>query len=203
MPYHPSPEVTATLGPIAAKIAAATPIQRWFKRTPAFLGTLSSGELCFDSELQLDTDGYPGGAGHLDPTHQSQTSLRYSGGGSLDANRVPYIVLPSPAPWLETLGIRTGDYAVVLYKNHKASAVVGDRGGENKLGEGSLKLFCELGQERLNDAGDVRDVGMGPGVFTIVFPSSGHGQRHFANEAALLADLNQSATARWNAFHAG
>lgn len=63
-----------------------------------------------------------------------------------------------------------------------------------------LKLR-ELDQKRLNDAGDVRDVGMGPGVLTIVFPA--RGQRHFAAEAALLADLSQVANARWSALHVG
>ncbi len=106
---------------------------------------------------------------------------------------MPFFVLPLPADWPAQFGIVIGDYAVVLYKTHIAFAVFGDQGPAEKIGEGSIALFRQLGQERIKQNGHVWDTGMGPGVVTIIFPGSGKGQRHFADEAALSADVSSKA----------
>ena len=134
-------------------------------------------------ELALDTDGASGLSG--DATHQSQTSLRYRGGGSIDANRVPFFVLPLPTTWPDQFDIRLGDFAAVVFAGRVAFAAFADFGPKDNLGEGSLELFRQLGQERVRPNGSVRDVGMGPGIITIVFPKS-RLAADLANQDALI-----------------
>jgi hypothetical protein len=198
--YDPPAPTIAKLGAIAAQIGAAAPIDRDFDLMPAFLARLPGGQLYLDSRLQLDTDGWPGPAGGMDEAHQDDTSLRYRDGISVDANAVPYFVLPLPPEWPAQFGISLGDYAAILHRSFLAYAVFADEGPQDKIGEGSIRLFRELGQERLKANGHVRDVDMGPRVVTIVFPGSGKGQRHFADEASLLADLRTVGRAQFLAL---
>src|ERR1700681_4585590 len=124
----------------------------------------------FDSELQLDTDGWPGAAG--DRTHQNQTSYRYADRGSSNANEVPFFVLPLPATWPAKFRIRMGDLAAVVFRDKLAFAVFADAGRSTKLGEGSIELHRRVGVERLRPNGKVQDAGMDPGVITVVFPGT-------------------------------
>jgi hypothetical protein len=170
--YHPSAASLPLLGGIPALIAQARRIEQSFVRQPKILAVLPGGQLYFDSELQLDTDGAPELTG--DATHLSGTSLSYRDGKTpINANRVPYFVLPKPTSWAEQFGIGLGDLAAVIFGARVAFAVFADRGPETNLGEGSVELFRRLGQERVRPNGSVRDVGMGPGVITMVFPGSG------------------------------
>lgn len=197
MTYSPPSQVLPKLGTIVSLLPGATKINQVFKLAPKYLAKLPGGELYLDSELQLDTDGWPGPSGGTDSTHQDKTSLRYADGSSINANAVSFFVLPLPASWPAKYGISLGDYAAVLYKNHISFAVFADQGPANKIGEGSIQLFRDLGQERIKPNGHVWDTGMGPDVVTIVFPGSGKGQRHFAGQAALVADMQSVARARF------
>ena len=173
--YAPRPSIVSLLGTLTDDIARASPVQAHFLHAPAFLGTLPNDQggrcLVFDTALELDTDGWPGDQGN--PDWQVETSLRYQDGSSLNANRVPYFVLPLPRAWPAEFGITLGDYAVVLFQGRLAFAVFGDQGPHNKLGEGSVELLRRLGQERVEPNGHVKNAGTKPGVLTIVFPHSG------------------------------
>jgi hypothetical protein len=79
-----------------------------------------------------------------------------------------------------------GDLAALIFGRRLAFAVFADFGPKNLLGEGSVELFRELGEERVRSEGRVRDIGMGPGVITIVFPKSG-ALPDRDSEAALIA----------------
>ncbi|MGH7121714.1 MAG: glycoside hydrolase family 75 protein [Acetobacteraceae bacterium] len=177
------------LGRIAERIEMAAPIQSHFKPPPAFLGIIpaehgASPLLAFDTALELDTDGHQGSVCG-DPVHQSETSLHYLDDGSLDAYTVPYFVLPQLPPWRTGLPIQPGDYAAILFQGHLAFAVFGDLGGSKKLGEGSLELLRQLGQDRSLPDGCVKNVGTVAGALTIVFPKSGvPGDRR--NQVSLL-----------------
>lgn len=199
MTYAPPTQTLPKLGTIA-NLLPGTKIQQNFALQPKYLATLPGGSLYLDSELQLDTDGWPGPPDGTDQTHQDQTSLRYAGNGSINANEVPFFVLPLPAAWPQQFGIALGDYAAVLYRHYLSYAVFADQGPASKIGEGSIELFRRLGQERIKPNGHVWDTGMGPDVVTIVFPGSGKGQRHFADQAALLADIASVAQARFVAL---
>jgi Fungal chitosanase of glycosyl hydrolase group 75 len=189
MTYKPDPPTLPKLSAISALISSAIPFTQAFALPPKFLATLPNGQLYLDSELQLDTDGWPGPVGGTEPTHQDETSLRYQNDKSINANAVPFFVLPLPSSWPAQFGIALGDYAAVLYKNYLSYAVFADQGPKAKIGEGSIELFRRLGQERIKSNGHVWDTGMGPRVITIVFPGSGKGQRHFVDQASLIAHL--------------
>jgi hypothetical protein len=174
-PYRPDPSIVPLLGSFAALIPTANPNTQRFVHPPRMLCTVhcpAGDVLVIDSALELDTDGW---IGDRDNTNwQSGTSLRYADHTrSLDANRVPYFVLPLPITWPGNFGIQLGDYAVVLYRGRLAFAVFGDFGPASKIGEGSLQLLRALGENRIGADGHVIPAGTEPGVLTIVFPGSG------------------------------
>jgi Fungal chitosanase of glycosyl hydrolase group 75 len=185
--YRPNPASLSLLGGIADMIPQAKRVDQRFLPPPKFLAVLPSGQLFFDSELQLDTDGAPELAG--DPTHQSDTSLHHKNRQPINANRVPYFVLPLPTSWPAQFSIRLGDLAAVIFAERIAFAIFADFGPKTKIGEGSVQLFRQLGEERVRPNGTVRDVGMGPGIITIVFPESG-APADLDNEADLLTVIN-------------
>jgi len=173
------------LGDILTAVGKATTIQQSFAGV-AYAATLPGGQVLFQCELQLDTDGWPGG-NRGDNTWQPDTSLRYADGSSVNANEVPYFVLPRN--WYQKFGIKLGDLAAVIYKGKLAFGVVADVGPKTKLGEGSLELLRQLGEERLRPNGQVINAGMGDSsrgdyVLTIVFPGSAASS--YQNQTALL-----------------
>jgi Fungal chitosanase of glycosyl hydrolase group 75 len=194
--YQPDPQTLQNLGSIVDQLAQAKVINQNFVHPPRILARLPAGALYFDSNLELDTDGWVPGGDQGDQDWQSGTSLYYnpspSGHGLvyLNANQVPYFVLPLPKTWPTQYGISLGDYAAVLYKNHLAYAVFGDFGPPNKLGEGSIELLRLLGQDRIKGNNQVIDSGMGPGVITIVFPGSGSSADR-TDQATLIAAINR------------
>jgi hypothetical protein len=188
--YRPDPDAARVLGGIVGLLSQAKVVPNNFQPAPRFLATLPGGPLYFDSELQLDTDGWPDGKGRGDPSWQPETSLSYADGTSVDANSVPYFVLPLPKKWPAQFNIKLGDIAAVIFKNKLAFAVFGDEGPKTKLGEGSLELLRQLGEERLRPDGTVINSGMGPGVITIVFPGSGP-SAPAKDEATLLGIIDE------------
>jgi hypothetical protein len=189
MTYLPDTRLLARLGNIASALGQAVPIDKEFELEPAYLAILPGGELYLDSRLQLDTDGWTAPDDDLDDSHNDQTSLRYANGSYVNANEVPFFVLPGPESWAEAYGIRVGDYAAVLFETLITFAVFGDTGKSYKIGEGSIELLRRLGEERILDDGSVWDTDMGPGIVTIVLPGSGKGNDYFATQEALIADI--------------
>jgi hypothetical protein len=172
--YEPGQANKAALGKVVGLLKKAAPISQSFELPPAFLGILPGQCLYFDSELQLDTDGWPEGKGKGDEDWDPKTSLKYADRKtSLNANAVPYIVLPLPKSWVSNRGISLGDYAAVIHKGNVTFAVFGDEGPADKIGEGSIQLLRALGEERLKPNGTVINAGTEPGIITIVFPGSG------------------------------
>ncbi|MCC7531803.1 MAG: glycoside hydrolase family 75 protein [Candidatus Melainabacteria bacterium] len=119
----------------------------------------------FKAGMTIDADGSPR-ARQIDPTGQTQTSLRYPDGRSVNAETVPYFVLPGGK--YKHLGISLGDIAAVRYNGKVAFAVFADVGPRHKLGEGSIALAQELGIPASPRTGGVRS-----GVEYLVFPGSG------------------------------
>ncbi|MGH9551109.1 MAG: hypothetical protein ACRD3W_17125, partial [Terriglobales bacterium] len=72
------------------------------------------------SRFDVDADGYPS-ARRIDPDGQLDTSMRYTTGGSINANEVPYFVLPGGK--YQQFGIRTGDFAIVRNRENGRVAV--------------------------------------------------------------------------------
>jgi hypothetical protein len=184
--YEPDPAAVPVLGDIVRLVRQARAVNQVFTLPPKLLAVLPTGQLFLDSELQLDTDGAPELSG--DPTQQSDTSLHTHDRRPINANRVPYFVLPGPKEWPRQFGIGLGDLAAVIFGDRLAFAVFADSGPPSKIGEGSIELFRRLGQERVRPNGTVRDIGMGPGVITIVFPGSSM-PADLENESVLLAAI--------------
>ncbi len=137
----------------------------------------------FKAGMTIDADGSPR-ARQIDPTGQTQTSLRYPDGRSVNAETVPYFVLPGGK--YKDLGIKLGDIAAVRYNGKVAFAVFADVGPRHKLGEGSIALAQELGIPASPRTGGVRG-----GVEYLVFPGSGNGtpgdpRRNFYAGAQIL-----------------
>lgn len=167
--FQIDPASKQVLGNIVGSMTGAQSIDQSFHAVTS-AGILPEGQLAFQSELQLDTDGWPGGHGRGDDSWQPDTTLQYSGGSYVNANTVPYFVLPDA--WFSQFGISVGDLGAVVFQGKLAFAVFADVGPKSKLGEGSLKLLRQLGQERLRSDGTVINSGTDGGVITIVFPGS-------------------------------
>jgi hypothetical protein len=178
--YKTDPASAKLLGDVLPLIGKAKPVRQNFNFV-TFAGTLAGGQLVFQSQLQLDTDGWPDG--QSDPDWQRTTSLRCHDGNYVNANEVPYFVLPGG--WYSQFGIKLGDLAAIIYKDKLAFAVFADTGPKTKLGEASLELFRLLGEERLRPNGKVIDSGMGGGITTIVFPGSYKGSPYQDQESLL------------------
>jgi Fungal chitosanase of glycosyl hydrolase group 75 len=182
--YTPPAGMAAHLGDIAFQLEIAE------RRQPDIAGLeamfiLPDGALYFESDLDLDTDGEKDPNIKYERTHQNRTTLRKADGKPLNANTIPFFVLPGlhfdgHAVTIEDIKINLGDIAAVLYKNTIEFAVFADTGPAKpknpvtKIGEGSIALHRSLGFERVKN-GRIRDVGIDKDVVTIVFPGSGDG----------------------------
>jgi hypothetical protein len=127
--YSPDPASLPILGGITQKLPAGEPIKQTFVKRPALLTQLGSGQLCFDSGLELDTDGWPDGKGAGDPSWQPTTNLTYKSGVAINADTVPYFVLPLPKAWPAKFGISLGDYGAVVCKSRLVLGVFADVAG--------------------------------------------------------------------------
>jgi len=160
------------------------------------------GQLYFESKLSLDADGSPVYAPQ-DPTGQLHTAARLADGSDLDADVLNYFVLPGG--FFAQHGIRKGDIGVVIFGVRKAFACLGDVGPSGSLGEGSISLHRELGNETTRgrhtaSGGTLINRGIDGNVVTIVFPGSGNGFARTNLESAGIGSmhfqrLQQQATA--------
>jgi hypothetical protein len=143
---------------------------------------LREGAVMFSAKMDIDADGSPN-ALSIDPEYgQLMTSYRYRGfhgqDAFVDAESVPYIVLPQPDRQNEEFYDRTrvglGDIAAVIYRGHVEFAFVADLGPPEKIGEGSVALAQALGHDPfvLRDGQRLVDRPISRGVVYIVFPGS-------------------------------
>ncbi len=115
----------------------------------------------FDAKMAIDADGSVLSKRAEHP-NQPETSFRYprpaepggaanvsdpyatGPGPSLDAERVPYVVMPL-GDFRRESGVQLGDVAAVIKDGRLAFAIVGDLGPRTHIGEASMKLHTELG----------------------------------------------------------
>jgi len=129
--------------------------------------------------MGLDADGSPYSRNTPGQTDKPKTSYRYEvpGKPSVDADKVPFIVMPKGG-FGEDLGLDVGDVAAVVYEGKVSYALVADRGPDCKIGEGSIELHEELGHKvcRARNAKEectnLRNAGIGSGVLYFIFPKS-------------------------------
>lgn len=136
------------------------------------------------SNFDVDVDGSPR-ARQIDRYGQTQTSWSHKNGKYINAEEVPYIVLPKGK--YQKHGIKLGDYALVRDKQtgKVAAAVFADVGPAKKTGEGSIYL----GKEKLG-----LDITPNKGVSGdrfeyLVFPGTSEGRAR--NQAELLERISR------------
>lgn len=108
------------------------------------------GTVFFDAKMAIDADGSALSKLAVRP-NQPETSFRYPDpagpgvGPSLDAEHVPYVVMPL-GDFRRESGVQLGDLAAVVHDGQVRFAIVGDLGPRTHIGEASLKLHMELGR---------------------------------------------------------
>ncbi|MGW2488264.1 glycoside hydrolase family 75 protein [Streptomyces sp. NPDC001606] len=123
------------------------------------------------ADLDIDCDGRPTTRcnSRTDPLFAPTTAFQQSDGRHLNAETLPYVVVPAPSPlWdYRAHGIRGGAVAAVVYRDRVQYAVVGDTGPRDLIGEASYATALGLGIRP-----DPRDGGTDSGVTYIIFKNS-------------------------------
>src|SRR5215216_5013167 len=95
---------------------------------------LSDGTIFFDGKMGLDADGSPIAIRNATGTDRPETSFRFAvpGSPSVDADKVPFIVLPGGG-FAGDLGLQQGDIAAVVFNGKVVFALVADSGPKCKI----------------------------------------------------------------------
>jgi hypothetical protein len=123
------------------------------------------------ADMDVDCDGRSTARCNrrTDPQFATMTAYQQSDGRHLNAETLPYIVVPAPSRiWNpRKLGVRGGSVAAVIYRDRVQYAVVGDTGPRDLIGEASYATARALGIRA-----DPRSGGAPSGVTYIVFRHS-------------------------------
>ncbi len=142
------------------------------------------GTVFFDAKMAIDADGSILSKRHEHP-NQPETSFRYpdpTGTGfalplSLDAERVPYVVMPL-GDFRRESGVGLGDLAAVIKDGRVEFAIVGDLGPRTHIGEASMKLHAQLGHtictayDADGNCSAFTDLSIDPPVLYFFFPDT-------------------------------
>ncbi len=129
------------------------------------------GAVFWKADMDIDCDGRP--SDHCnrrtDPYFSPVTAYQQSDGRHLNAERLPYIVVPTPSGlWdHDADGVHGGAVAAVVHRGRVRYAVVGDVGPHDIIGEASYATAKALGIPP-----DPRSGGTASGVTYIVFRDS-------------------------------
>ncbi|MGW2814051.1 glycoside hydrolase family 75 protein [Streptomyces sp. NPDC001415] len=146
-----------------------------------------NGAVFWKADLGIDCDGQITEAcnENTDPWFQPDTSFHQSNGKPLNAEKLPYVVVPSPGSiWnYASAGIKGGGVVAVIYGNKVEYAVVGDTGPSNVIGEASYATAKALGMNP-----DPKTGGAQSGVTYILFKNSRSKPIESHGAAAALGD---------------
>ncbi|WP_405640840.1 glycoside hydrolase family 75 protein [Streptomyces sp. NBC_00019] len=161
---------------LLAKVRDCTQVSRGRYRSddgrPATIPVCGTREAVFwKADMDIDCDGQPGLRCNrgTDPSFTDATAYQQSNGRQLNAERLPYIVVPTPSTlWdYRASGVRGGSVAAVIHRDRVQYAVVGDVGPRDIIGEASYASAEALGIDP-----DPRAGGTASGVTYIVFKDS-------------------------------
>ncbi|WP_436843096.1 glycoside hydrolase family 75 protein [Streptomyces venezuelae] len=126
------------------------------------------GAVFWKADMDIDCDGREGKACNrrTDPLFQPTTAFQQSDGRQLDAENLPYVVVPGASRrWDHTEhDVTGGTVAAVIHRDRVQYAVVGDTGPTDLIGEASYATARALG---INP--DPQRGGAGPDVTYILF----------------------------------
>ncbi|WP_406090470.1 glycoside hydrolase family 75 protein [Streptomyces sp. NBC_01013] len=180
-PTSPPPAASAGAGAIGAadllaKVSSCKPISNGSYRTdegasPSVPVCGLNGAVFWKADLDIDCDGQVTKACNVDtdPWFQGDTAFHTSGDRPLNAEELPYVVVPSRSSlWdFSSAGIKGGSVVAVVYAGKVEYAVVGDTGPAGIIGEASYATAEALGIDPDPKAG-----GTGSGVTYILFKDS-------------------------------
>ncbi|MGW2953262.1 glycoside hydrolase family 75 protein [Streptomyces eurythermus] len=167
-------EVTAAR--LLARAGRCTRVSRGRYRTdagrPATIPVCGTRDAVFwKADLDIDCDGRPTARCNrrTDPVFAPATAVLGSDGRRLNAETLPYIVVPAPSRRWDhrASGVHGGSVAAVVYGDRVRYAVVGDTGPRDLIGEASYATARALGIRP-----DPRSGGVSSGVTYIVFRDS-------------------------------
>lgn len=168
-------------------------------------GESAPGPVFFDAKMAIDADGSVLSKKAERP-NQPETAFRYAAtGGSLDSERVPYIVMPMGG-FRQASGVMLGDLAAVVKDGQVHFAIVGDVGPRTHIGEGSMNLHTLFGRQICqahDDAGNCSqflDTSLDAPVLYFLFPDTGR----LITDGLSPENVNERIVARgqqvWRAF---
>jgi hypothetical protein len=131
----------------------------------------ANGAVFWKADMDIDCDGQVTSKcnGDTDPWFQDDTAFHQSNGQPLIADKLPYVVVPSPSStWdYRQSGIKGGGVVAVIHNDKVEYAVVGDTGPANIIGEASYATANALGIDPDPETG-----GTDSGVTYILFKNS-------------------------------
>ncbi|MEU5239932.1 glycoside hydrolase family 75 protein [Streptomyces lydicus] len=130
-----------------------------------------NGAVFWKADMDVDCDGQTTSRcnADTDPWYQDDTAFHQSNGKPLNAEKLPYVVVPSSSGiWnYASAGIKGGGVVAVIYNNQVEYAVVGDTGPDKIIGEASYAAAKGLG---INP--DPENGGADSGVTYVLFKNS-------------------------------
>lgn len=130
-----------------------------------------NGAVFWKADLDIDCDGQVTKACNVgnDPWFQGDTAFHTSDGRPLNAEELPYVVVPSRSSLWDfgSAGIKGGGVVAVVHAGKVVYAVVGDTGPAGIIGEASYATAEALGIDP-----DPKTGGAGSGVTYILFKDS-------------------------------
>lgn len=169
-------EGSVSAADLLSRVRDCTPVSRGRYRTdadtPATIPVCGTeGAVFWTADMDIDCDGRPGQRCNstTDPAFSPATAFQQSDGRYLNAESLPFIVVPGvSAIWNHRdHGVRGGSVAAVVYRDRVQYAVVGDVGPREIIGEASYAAAEALGIRP-----DPRGGGVSSGVTYIVFEDS-------------------------------
>ncbi|MFC8995970.1 glycoside hydrolase family 75 protein [Streptomyces rochei] len=172
---------TRSAGPVSAadllaRVRDCDPVSKGRYRTdagrPADVPVCGTDEAVYwKADLDVDCDGRPGDRcnSRTDPHFTPATAYTQSDGRALDAERLPYVVVPEPGEiWDHRADdVHGGSVAALVHGDRVRYAVVGDIGPRDLIGEASYAAA-----ESLGIPADPQGGGVASGVTYIVFKGS-------------------------------
>lgn len=161
---------------VEQSIAAAHAAEHHYIPPESVIKMLSGGAIYIKSDMDTDADGSPR-AKQIDPFGMLETSLgKHNGwtgeGEFVNAEAIPYFVLPGKFNLMFGTHCKLGDVALIHRHNREVFAIYADTGPKTKIGEGSIMLVESLGGTPWNRDHTKIVSGIGFGVEYLVFPRS-------------------------------
>ncbi|WP_205351102.1 glycoside hydrolase family 75 protein [Streptomyces sp. CB09001] len=139
---------------LLARVRDCDPVSRGRYRSdagaPADIPVCGTREAVYwKADLDVDCDGRPGDRCNsgTDPHFSPATAYTESDGRPLDAERLPYVVVPGPSDTWDHRedDVRGGSLAALVHGDRVRYAVVGDVGPSGLIGEASYAAARSLG----------------------------------------------------------